>query len=236
MCTVTYVNCNGKFIITSNRDEKIVRPKSIAPKTYLINSKKVFFPKDPKAGGTWYAVDDTGNVLVLLNGASEKHIQEQEYSKSRGLIVLEIIGSENCLLHWQSISLENIEPFTLVFFSNKELYQLRWNGFLKETTKLDSNKNYIWSSSTLYPKNVRVSREQWFYNFLLNKDTISTDEMLHFHQYTEKDDKENGLVINRDDTLITQSITQTLINNNRLTFAHIDLIENVQHENTFLLL
>ena len=142
MCTVTFVNSNGKHIITSNRDEKIVRPKSIAPKTYLINSKKVFFPKDPKAGGTWYAVDDAGDVLVLLNGATEKHIQKQEYKKSRGLIVLEIIGSENCLQHWETISLENIEPFTLVYYSKKRVvpiamgWKYKRNNSIRQYQKL----------------------------------------------------------------------------------------------------
>lgn len=236
MCTVTFVNSNGKRIITSNRDEKIIRPKAIVPKTYLINSKKIFFPKDPKAGGTWYAVDDTGDVLVLLNGASEKHIQKQEYSKSRGLIVLEIISSENCLQQWKNIPLENIEPFTLVYYSKNELYQLRWDGTVKETTQLDSKKNYIWSSSTLYSKEIREIRERWFFDFLSNKTAISPEEMLHFHQYTEAENKQNGLVINRNQVLITQSITQTLINDNKLSFSHLDLIDTINYENTFLLI
>ena len=60
---------NGKIIITSNRDEKIIRPNAIEPKAYHLNNKKVIFPKDNKAGGTWYAIDEHSNVLVLLNGA-----------------------------------------------------------------------------------------------------------------------------------------------------------------------
>jgi hypothetical protein len=30
-----------------------------------------YLSKDPKAGGTWYVVDEKGTVLVLLNGANE---------------------------------------------------------------------------------------------------------------------------------------------------------------------
>ena len=70
MCTVSFVNSNQKIIITSNRDEQIVRP-SIEPKNYLINDKNIFFPKDTKAGGTWYAIDEEANILVLLNGDLE---------------------------------------------------------------------------------------------------------------------------------------------------------------------
>ena len=89
MCTVSFVNANGKIIITSNRDEKIIRPKAIEPKSYCINNKNILFPKDPKAGGTWFAVDEYSNIIVLLNGADEKHIVTGNYKKSRGLIVLE---------------------------------------------------------------------------------------------------------------------------------------------------
>lgn len=70
MCTVSFVCANGRIIITSNRDEQIGRPSN-PPKNYLINNKKIIFPKDPKAGGTWFVVDDDATVLVLLNGAAE---------------------------------------------------------------------------------------------------------------------------------------------------------------------
>lgn len=165
MCTVTFVNSNGKYIITSNRDEQVLRPKAIEPKNYLIHHKNVFFPKDSKAGGTWYAVDENANVIVLLNGAKEKHTIRDGYRKSRGLIVLDLIGCESILKAWTAIELENIEPFTLVVFENLELYQLRWDGEEKSTLQLDETKNHIWSSSTLYPQEVRESRAKWFCQF-----------------------------------------------------------------------
>ena len=175
-------------------------------------------------------------MLVLLNGASEKHNQKAKYRRSRGLIVLDIIGAKNCLHYWKTINLENIEPFTLVYYSNKELYQLRWDEIKKETIKLDSTQNYIWSSVTLYPKEVRINREKWFFEFLTTKETISSEEMLYFHQHTKTEDNENGLVINRNQSMITQSITQTQIDQNKLSFTHLDLIDNVNYENTFLVL
>jgi uncharacterized protein with NRDE domain len=70
----------------------VTRPSAIAPKT-IVNGKNVIYPKDPKAGGTWYVVDENGTVLVLLNGAEEKHTIKLSYRKSRGLIVLDIIGN-----------------------------------------------------------------------------------------------------------------------------------------------
>ncbi|WP_300565910.1 NRDE family protein [Flavobacterium sp.] len=236
MCTVTFLNNNGKYIITSNRDEKVLRPKAIEPKNYVINQKNVFFPKDSKAGGTWYAVDENANVIVLLNGAREKHIRKESYKKSRGLIVLDLIGATFIIKTWNKIDLDNIEPFTLIVFENLELFQLRWDGEKKETLQLDETKNHIWSSSTLYPKEIRESRAKWFYQFLGSKTTVSDAEILHFHRYTEEDNKENGLIINRNDILKTLSITQSVIEKNKVILNHLDLIHNEQFTNSFIVI
>ncbi len=145
MCTVTYVSTNSKVIITSNRDEKVLRQKAILPKDYLINGKKITFPKDPKAGGTWFAVAEEGTISVLLNGANEKHELREKYRKSRGLIVLDIISAENPLLEWEMIDLEGIEPFTIVLFHQNKLYQAQWDEISKTLAALNANENYIWS-------------------------------------------------------------------------------------------
>ena len=236
MCTVSFVNSNEKFIITSNRDEKVAREKAIEPKIHLVKDKKIFFPKDQKAGGTWYAVDDKAHIVVLLNGAKEKHELKSSYRKSRGLIVLDLISSESVILFWPKIDLDNIEPFTLVVFENQKLYQLQWNEFKKETTELDTTKNHIWSSSTLYPLAIREQRAQWFYDFLESKDNISELDMMNFHKNTEGNNRENGLVINRNDLLKTLSITQTVIEKNKVSLRHYDLTENQEFTNSFIVI
>jgi uncharacterized protein with NRDE domain len=234
MCTVSFVTFNGKTIITSNRDEKSMRPSAIHPKNYAIKGKNVIFPKDPKAGGTWYVADTNGTILVLLNGANEKHEVQLPYRKSRGLIVLDVIGSDSPKDYWDEINLENIEPFTLVLFQNKELFQLRWNGTGKEATSLDTSKNYIWSSSTLYPAAIRDKRADWFSAFLDKNPEITEKTMLHFHRYTEEGNQENGLVINRNDEMKTLSITQSVIEKNKVDILHYDLIAQKDFSNTFI--
>lgn len=234
MCTVSFVTSKGKTIITSNRDEKAIRPSAIPPKNYVVNGKNIIFPKDPKAGGTWYVVDAQGTVLVLLNGAAEKHDVKLPYKKSRGLIVLDLISSDSPKDFWSEIDLKNIEPFTLVLFQNNELFQLRWNGIEKETITLNSNKNHVWSSSTLYPKAIREQRSKWFETFLETNSEISETEMLHFHRYTQEGNLENGLVINRNNEMKTISITQTVIEQNKVVILHSDLIANEDFETTFI--
>ena len=234
MCTVSFVNANGKIIITSNRDEKTVRPSAVEPKNYLINNKKIIFPKDRKAGGTWFAIDEHSNSIVLLNGADEKHILKESYRKSRGLILIELISSESPLKEWESIDLDNIEPFTIVLFENQKLYQLRWNEVEKSTLELDITKSYIWSSSTLYSKEITQKRANWFYTFLDTKPAVNAEELFNFHRYTETENTEHGLVINRNQILKTLSITQTVIEKNKVKIHYADLIAERNFCNTFI--
>jgi hypothetical protein len=234
MCTVSYVNVKGKVIITSNRDESILRADVLEPKAYHIKNKKLYFPKDIK-GGTWYAVDEKSNVVVLLNGAHEKYISNGNYIKSRGLVVLDILSGDSLIEAWYDIDLNLIEPFTLVIFDNKNLYQVRWDGFNKETIKLHAEQQYIWSSTSLYSQEVREKREILFEEFLNTTSIINEKELFNFHRYTEQDNKENGFIINRDNFLKTLSITQTVIDESLVEMYHFDLVKNQRFNNSFFI-
>uniref|UniRef100_UPI00404B92B7 NRDE family protein n=1 Tax=Flavobacterium sp. TaxID=239 RepID=UPI00404B92B7 len=221
MCTVSFVSTANGFCITSNRDEKTARQKAIPPTKYNINNKEIYFPKDPQAGGTWFAHDNK-NVIVLLNGAKEKHISAGNYKKSRGLIVLDLISSNNPLAEWQTIDLNNIEPFTIVFFNCEKLFQLQWNAIEKSTIELDKSKKHIWSSSTLYAKEIRAERAKWFAEF--STKNLDPKDLLHFHQFTKNNNLEYGLQINRNNLLKTVSITQCVITET-ISLNYIDLLD-----------
>ncbi|MFV8270630.1 NRDE family protein [Flavobacterium sp. GT2N3] len=234
MCTVSFVATNDKIIITSNRDEKTIRPSAIPPRNYAVNGKNLIFPKDPKAGGTWFVAKEDGTILVLLNGADEKHEVKLPYRKSRGLIVLDVISSISPKDFWTEIDLQNIEPFTLVLFQNKALFQLRWNGKEKDTKSLDIHQNHVWSSSTLYSSAIRDKRSQWFHAFMDRNSEISESKMHDFHRYTEKGNDENGLVINRNDEMKTLSITQSVVEKNKVAILHYDLVTQQDFFTSFI--
>lgn len=234
MCTVSFVVSNGQTIITSNRDEKVLRESALEPKNYSINNKNLIFPKDTKAGGTWFAVSDEGTVVVLLNGAAEKHQLKANYRKSRGLIVLELIATYSPILEWESIDLNGIEPFTIVLFQDEKLYQLRWNEIEKETIQLDVTQNHIWSSATLYDAAIRAKRAHWFFDFMTRNDNFGPNDLFHFHRYTENQNQEHGLVINRDNVLKTVSITQAVIEQNKVEILYADLIAKKEFSNAFI--
>ena len=224
MCTVTYIPTPEGCIITSNRDEKITRERALSPQEYLIDGKKIIFPKDPKAGGTWVAHSET-KIIVLLNGAREKHIPKPHYRKSRGLIVLDLMTAKKTIDYWGKIDLSDIEPFTIVLIENNKLTQLQWNEVEKSTTEFDAKQFHIWSSSTLYSKEIRVQRKEWFQDFIKSKNAPTPEEILHFHQFTESENKEFGLQINRNDVLKTISITQCKVKNDIIQMKYLDLFE-----------
>ncbi|MEO8534789.1 MAG: NRDE family protein [Flavobacterium sp.] len=234
MCTVSFVSHNETVIITSNRDEKVIRPSAIPPRSYTCNGKNVVYPKDQKAGGTWFVVDANGTVVVLLNGGITKHQVQFSYRRSRGLIALDVICSDSPKDFWSTINLEDIEPFTLVLYQEKKLYELIWDGLTKISRQLDETQNHIWSSVTLYPEEIRKKRSGWFFNFLKEKNEIYPLDMLGFHRNTEDDDSENGLIINRENTLKTLSITQVVIAQNKSVIGYHDLVQAQEFSTAFI--
>lgn len=231
MCTVSFVRVKDTVIITSNRDEHIQRKKAAAPGFHQLPNKKIIFPKDAKAGGTWFAATGKGEVAVVLNGAFVKHISKPPYRKSRGLVLLDIIEADDPFLSFKEIDLGNIEPFTVVLYQSGILYELRWDGNNKHEKLLDAWGNYIWSSTTLYSEDVINVRKQLFDRFISSGKNISAGDVHDFHNY-DHGDAENGFIINRQSGIQTFSITQAVVKEDTVDFLHTDLLQHESFEET----
>jgi hypothetical protein len=221
MCTVSFISQGESYWITSNRDEHISRRSAHKPNEELIGKVKVLFPKDPKAGGTWFALKEDGAVAVLLNGAFVNHASNGKYAKSRGLVLLDIIASEEPFVFLQEMDLYRIEPFTLVLF-HKKLLEFRWDGHQKYFKPLNPQENHIWSSATLYHDDVIAHRKQLFEKFMANTNAVSYEKILDFHSNNHSD-FENGFIIDRETGLKTFSVTQVVLNSDGTTMRHLDL-------------
>jgi len=228
MCTVSFISQDNRYTITSNRDEHTSRPSSFEPREEVINGCKLVYPKDPKAGGTWFAINEKGTVGVLLNGAFKKHISHGGYARSRGLILLDIISANSAMQHIEEIDLHNIEPFTLVLFEGYTLLQFRWDGSDKHIKPLDKGQNHIWSSVTLYSEEITAHRESLFRTFLVSNDAIDAAAIVDFHS-SNNEDYENGFIIDRSTGLKTFSVTQAVIDANEIALDHFDLLQDKKH-------
>ena len=217
------------FLLTSNRDEKSYRP-TIAPKIYVEKEIKLLYPKDEKAGGTWIVAKEDGTTIILLNGAFINHQKKPNYSKSRGVILMEIIQAKKPLLHFQEMNLDNVEPFTLIIFQNNTLTEVKWDEVEKHVIDKSIKKPHIWSSATLYNRIQKIKRKQWLEDFCRYNNPLSIDKILSFHTNTQATNTEYGLVINRKDKTKTVSITQLFLKNNTIEMTYIDRVNNTTIE------
>ncbi|MBK8610494.1 MAG: NRDE family protein [Chitinophagaceae bacterium] len=231
MCTVSFLRVNESVIITSNRDEHRDRENSAAPAVYNHSGMKMIYPKDAKAGGTWFVAGEQGTVAVLLNGAFESHIARPPYRKSRGLILLEIAGANQPVLFFSEMNLNGIEPFTVVLFQSGELHELRWDGNARYNRKLNEYENHIWASATLYSPDVIEHRKKLFEQFIHSPMEITVSRVYDFHANNHGDD-ENGFIINRQTGMKTFSITQAIIDPETIAFTHADLLQDKQFAET----
>lgn len=225
MCTLTLIPKGNRFVLTSNRDEKVGR-ETLPIDFYEINQQQMLFPKDEVSGGTWIATKEQ-QMICLLNGGFKNHEKKYFYRHSRGLVVTEILAKENLKKSLETYNCEDLEPFTLVAIdwrNDLSFYQLVWDGTKKHFKQLDSNKCHIWSSSTLYDDEMKKKRQDWFNDFKLNNE-ITKETMLRFHKTGGIGNEFYDLVIKRGD-LQTRSITQVHFNNNLPVMRYEDLLVN----------
>jgi hypothetical protein len=237
MCTVSFIPVKEKIFITSNRDEKSWRLPAQLPKEQCGSHCKMIFPKDGDAGGSWITLCSNGNAGVLLNGAFEKHGRKLFYAKSRGLVFLEIMDNDRPLKSFLKISLQGIEPFTLILWQKNNLYECRWDEDERKHCKaLPAYRPYIWSSSTLYDAEVRKKRELWFAKWLNNHPIPDQESILRFHRFGGNGDSGNDLFMNRDGKVFTVSITALELSEDAGSMNYTDLLadETVEYETEFL--
>lgn len=229
MCTVTYIPVRDKVLLTSNRDEKRIRPKALAPAISSNNQPKLLFPQDAQAGGTWVAASESGTVMVLLNGGFIKHEPAAAYRRSRGLIFLDILTQGKALPAYKKINLLGIEPFTLVIWEDGNLYECRWSGEEKYIREMDALQPHIWSSVTLYTSDIIHKREQWFTEWLKLHPEPDSADILQFHLFGGEGDTENDICMNRNNTMFTVSVTNIICDRKSATMLYEDIVHGEKH-------
>lgn len=223
MCTITFIPHNDKAFITHSRDESALRASAVAPAKYQVNGSTLLYPKDQTGGGTWIAVNENGNTGVLMNGGFVKHAHTPPYRKSRGLILPEIVSDEDMHAAYNAIDLQGIEPFTVILYNNNTLLECRWTGQQKFVTPYDAGEWHIWSSATLYDDAAIAKRKQWFNAWQQQHPVPEQHNIIDFHLYSGAGDLYNGIRMNRNNTLLTVSLTSLAITDAGSSITYTDL-------------
>lgn len=228
MCTVTYLPTPNGFLLTSSRDEKVIRP-TLKPKTYIHNSCKLIYPKDEIANGSWIAASNKKTMACLLNGGFTNHIKKNNYTKSRGQVLIDCLEIQNFEDAILDIDLKNVEPFTLLFINFKDeivFHQLVWDGSLKHHQIIPRHTPKIWSSSTLYSEKDKIERISWFTNWLNKYKEDEDKNILSFHTTKHSDISSKNVMMKRDDELQTVSVSQIKIDDKNQLFFYFDLSDS----------
>lgn len=227
MCTVSYIPAGkNSFYLTSNRDEKAGRP-TIEPLPYRLGDQSLLFPKDEFAGGTWIVAAENGYCASLLNGGLKKHKRTPPYRKSRGLTLLDLFKFEHIEDFCLDYNFSGIEPFTIVWAGNNELFELRWTGKYKSLTPLNPRKAYIWSSVTLYPNEISELRKEKFKVWYEKQKQHNQQSIIEFHAKTKLGDPANDLVMKRGGEIQTVSITSIFRQKESTTMSYHDLLNSI---------
>lgn len=223
MCTVTLTTLSDGFVLTSNRDEAVVR-RTLSPQIYSEAGVKLLYPRDQQAGGTWIGLSNLNRAICLLNGGFEPHQRKPPYRKSRGIVVKDLLRVSELLPNLEHYNFDGIEPFTCIiadYHQKNSFYELVWDGKDKHLKVLDDG-SYIWSSSLLYSDQVRKQREERFVRFKSLRD-LNSESLMDFHA-SKGSEKDEGLIIDRG-FLKTCSITQVLLQDKEIKMSYQNLLE-----------
>lgn len=232
MCTVTVIPLkDNNFVLTSNRDEAPNRI-SLVPEFYKHHDKQLLYPKDKQSEGSWIGLSESKRLICLLNGGFEIHKRQPEYRLSRGVVVKDLLVAKDIEEAIEAYNLNNIEPFTIVVVeweNELRFYELVWDGSKKHFQKLPLQPK-VWSSSTLYNKSMRKERQQWFDDFIKDKD-LDADVMFEFHTKTQSDNTDYGVIMDRG-FVKTTSITRVIKKDEDIEMRYFDLDSNTHYSKT----
>ena len=224
MCTLTYIPVDEGFIFTHNRDESNTRPTSKTFHTRQSQNHTLYYPEDLEAHGSWIGFAENNTTACLLNGGSKKYSRKLPYRKSRGLVVLESFDYDHPERFYQEYDFHKIEPFTLLIKHLSGLYQITHDEDETCLTEHPTEKPHIWSSTTLYSKEVRAKRRKWFEDWLAPSPDFTPANIQAFHNSAGDGDTENDLVMSRWGILQTLSITQIASINGEALLTYRDFI------------
>ena len=233
MCTVTFLPTEDQqFILTTNRDEFLVRANTLFPVTEVINGEEVVFPRDGKAGGTWVATSAAGRTACLLNGALVYHESQPPYRHSRGQVVLDCFRYDTAPDFLQHYDLHNIEPFTLIIADTTAelaLYELKWDGTTKHITQRDETQPHIWLAVMAYSPQGIADRTQRFSEWLRTQASYDVKAVQQFQHSDKKQGANADPSASEIDATQTISVTsiQSMLGATRIDYH--DLVYDALH-------
>jgi len=162
MCTMAWGEDSGKLWVCFNRDEQRTRPEAEEFALHAGPNGPVAYARDPKGGGTWFAVSSRGFVVALLNAYLTDENKDAEGVQSRGLLVKELVLCDSLTMaigRFSGLDLSPYSPFHLFLMGPGSRHGFRWDG--KRLTPDDSPAPFRTTSSRDTLAVVNWRRQWW---------------------------------------------------------------------------
>lgn len=244
MCSISWAwptDETGVLSILFNRDEQKKRPIALLPRIENINGVKSLMPIDPVGNGTWFAANEQGLVIALLN-LYEVELSPQKHL-SRGLLVKELSGSKSVseaveLLKKKTKpgSTSSFAPFSVFIFDREKmsLYFAQWDQqSLVEKRIHKGAENQFFTSSSWNTKAVQEYRTLAYKTQITESDNIV--DRRAFHRGFKRDKEEWSVYMSREKTQ-TVSILELAAGEKSITLNYYDRNSNNSTESSIALL
>jgi uncharacterized protein with NRDE domain len=199
---------SGKLWICFNRDEQRTRPPAEDLALHAGSNGPVAYARDPKGGGTWFAVSSRGFAVALLNHYNTQELAEPSHYRSRGLLVKELAecgsAEEAAILADQS-DFEEYHPCHL-FICDHQFYSLQtWDG---NDLIYWEDPDCILTTSSYKAASVIKWRTGWWKN--LSAQSLPPDEVARQLRKVNPDKPAFGAAMDRDDARTVSQIQAEL--------------------------
>lgn len=223
MCTLTVLTDFETYRTAMNRDEKITRGAGLPLGIHELDGVQAIYPGDG-AGGTWFAINEYGITLALLNW-NDVAAPGTAHSKfrSRGQVIAALLGAKSLPNLREQVarsSFEGMLPFRLVgvFPCEQQIWEWRW-----DTIRLDVQshgwRSRHWFSSSLSDKAAERMRGDECSKAERESDRGSVPWLRRLHASHGGGPGPFSLCVHRDDVK-TLSYSEGTFTPGRIVMAH----------------
>ena len=153
MCTVSWRQQPGGYLLLCNRDEKRARQPAEAPRVWRRSGLRFLAPRDGEAGGTWIGVNEYALSLCLLNGPGGGGV------RSRGWLVWDLLDARTPEDVAARMDASDLAPFVLLALApDQKPLVIEWDGAGRRT--VDATVPLV--SSSVEPEAVAAARRAEF--------------------------------------------------------------------------
>jgi transport and Golgi organization protein 2 len=222
MCTLTVVTRNDTYLMAMNRDEKIARGTGSPAEIHEFDAARAIYPGDGE-GGTWFATNEYGISLALLNWNHIAPSGKAAKTRSRGRVIPALIHSRSLAGLHEVCDVSNFKgmmPFRLVgvFPSEQEIWEWRW-----DSTQLGFHVHFWesrhWFSSSLSDDRAETLRGTACRNAEHESDAGSVPWLRRLHASHAGGPRPFSLCVHREDVK-TLSYSEVMVAAGRIQMGH----------------